>query len=92
MSEVSQSPLSDRTHQVERCVSIVLASDDMQASAVEAVDLRITAAVNVHASDECVNVEHNANWYVLCFNARDSRWSAQMFDNERNVVCAIAMR
>ena len=42
VSEVSQPPLSDRTQQVEhwRCsrVPIVLASDDMQASAVEAVD------------------------------------------------------
>ena len=42
VSEVSQSQLSDRTQQVEhwRCsrVPIVLASDDMQASAVEAVD------------------------------------------------------
>ena len=40
VSEVSQSPLSDRTQQVEHCscVPIVLASDDMQASAVEAVD------------------------------------------------------
>ena len=42
VSEVSQSPLSDRTKQVEHwgcgCVPIVLASDDMQASAVEAVD------------------------------------------------------
>ena len=40
--EISQSPLSDRTHQVEHwgcgCVPIVLASDDMQASAVESVD------------------------------------------------------
>ena len=51
VSEVSQSPLSGRTQQVEHwCCSrvpIVLASDDMQASAV---------------------------------------------DNERNVICAIAMR
>ena len=54
--------------------------------------LHITAAVNVHASDECVKVEHTANWYVLSFSARDSRWSAQMFDNEPNVVCAIGMR
>ena len=42
VSEVSQPPLSDRTQQVEhgRCshVPIVLASDDMQASAIEAVD------------------------------------------------------
>ena len=42
VSEVSQSPLSDRTQQVEHwrcgCMLIVLASDDMQASAVEAVD------------------------------------------------------
>ena len=36
--------------------------------------LRITATLNVHASDECV--------YVICSNARDSRMSAQMFDNE----------
>ena len=40
--ELSQSPLSDRTQQVEQwhygCMPIVLASDDMQASAVEAVD------------------------------------------------------
>ena len=42
VSDISQSPLSDRTHKVEYwgcgCVPIVLASDDMQASAVEAVD------------------------------------------------------
>ena len=42
MPKISQSPLSDRTHQVEHwgcgCVPIVLASDDMQASAVEAID------------------------------------------------------
>ena len=38
--EISQSPLSDRTQQVGHwgCVPIVLASDGMQASAVEAVD------------------------------------------------------
>ena len=43
VSEVSQSPLSDRMQQVEhwRCgrMPIVLASDDMQALAVEAVDI-----------------------------------------------------
>ena len=43
VSEVPQPPLSDRTQQVEhwRCsrVSIVLTSDDMQTSAVEAVDI-----------------------------------------------------
>ena len=40
--EISQYPLSDRTQQVDHwrccCVPIVLVSDDMQASAVEAVD------------------------------------------------------
>ena len=44
MPEISQSPLSDRTQQVEHwgcgCVPIVLASDDMQASAVEAASLQ----------------------------------------------------
>ena len=57
--EISQSPLSDRMQQVEHwccgCMPIVLASDDMQA--LKPLILHITAAVNVHASDECVNVE-----------------------------------
>ena len=59
VSEVSQSPLSDRTQQVEhwRCsrMPIVLASSNMQASAVVAVD----TAHHCSSQRPCVNVEHS---------------------------------
>ena len=95
--EISQSPLSDHTHQVEHwgcgCVPIVLASDDMQASAVEAVD----TAHHCSSQRPCLGQMCQCGthcqliYYVLSFSARDNRWPAQMFDNEPNVVCAIAM-
>ena len=66
VSGVSLPSLSDHTQQVEhwRCsrVSIVLASGDMQASAVETVDTAHHCSSQRHASDECVNVKHTANW------------------------------
>ena len=109
VSEVSQPPpLSDRTQQVEhwRCsrVPIVLASDDMQALAVEAVDTaHHCASLQQSTSMPRTNV---SMWSTLpigkfsvsmpetfggrrrCLTMRQ----AQMFDNETHVVCAIAMR
>ena len=70
--EISQSPLSDRTQKVEHwgcgCVPIVLASGDMQAWAVEAVDTahRVPMAETVGCRPRCSTMSQTSSGLLPC--------------------------
>ncbi len=89
MAEVTEVALANRTKEVIFwgccCHSVVPASDYVKQRLLKPFTLRITGSVSVHASDECVSVEHTASWYVLSFNARHNRWSVHILKSEPNV-------